>query len=131
MKSPILLVALVSAGHLFSAFAQTQIPPSFALPRTNANQNASGFKVRVVQADQAQVGFVALDASSARAEAQLVGELLDPATAQPYTNVVDRTTFNPDGTFDEANVIDYEQGGGATSGIPGIPGTTQSTDNIA
>ena len=131
MKSPILLVALVSAGHLFSAFAQTQIPPSFALPRTNANQNARGFKVRVVQADQAQVGFVALDASSARAEAQLVGELLDPATAQPYTNVVDRTNFNPDGTFDEANVIDYEQGGGATSGIPGIPGTTQSTDNIA
>jgi len=127
-----MLLMAMTTGLLTSVVAQTvEIPASFALPANSASLNAPGFKVRVVQADQAQVGFVALTASSARAEAQLAGVLLDPATGQPYRNVVDTTTFNQDGTYDEAGVIDYEQNGNATSGIPGIPGTTQSNDNIA
>lgn len=131
MKPLPLLLSLTTAAALGSAVAQTEVPASFALPSDAADPNAPGFQVRVVQADQAQVGFVALETTSARAEAQLAGLLTDPATGQPYRNVADTTSFKPDGTYDEPFVIDYEQAGGATSGIPGIPGTTQSTDSIA
>src|SRR5439155_15482180 len=77
---------------------------------------------------------------------------LDPNTTQPHTDLVDRSQtgfapgsgFNPDGTFTEAGVINYNQvaPGAAEFGvfrapdypdkpIPGIPGTTFSDDNIA
>src|SRR2546421_3978909 len=84
---------------------------------------------------------------------QLNDGFIDPNTNQPYPDVIDRSQtgfdpgsgFNPDGTFTEGGVINYNQdanGLGAEMGvfmaptfpdkpIPGIPGTTLSTDNIA
>src|SRR5689334_15473886 len=112
MKSIFLLILAATVGLGSDAFAQTvALPASFAWPRTDANPNAPGFKVRVVQADSAQVGFVALEASSARAEAQLAGVLLDPSSRQPFADVSDKSKFNPDGTYDEPAVIDYDQAG--------------------
>src|SRR5262245_11893583 len=109
MKSNMLLIFTAAVGFGLSAGAQTlQIPAGFAWPRTAAKTNAPGFKVRVVQADAGQVGFVRLEASSARAEAQLAGVLLDPATRQPFADVSDKSKFNADGTYDEPAVIDYE-----------------------
>lgn len=132
MKTHCILLVWAAAHAATGALAQTvQIPAEFALPRSVADEAAPGFKVRVVQADAAQVGFVRLEASSARAEAQLAGALLDPATGQPYADVADKSAFNADGTYDESGVIDYEQNGGATTFVPGIPGTTLSLDDFA
>lgn len=108
-----------------------QLPANIALPPNVADQNAPGFKVRVVQAASSQVGFVALPASSARAEAQLAGALLDPATRQPYADVSDKTGFNADGSYDEPGVIDYDQAGNTTAFIPGLPEGEVDPDNLA
>ncbi|PYM11620.1 MAG: hypothetical protein DME18_13570, partial [Verrucomicrobia bacterium] len=91
----------------------------------------SGFKVRVHQLGSAAAGGNTFQ----RAEDQLAGKL--------GPNVADLTSppANPDGTFDR-QLINMEQDGleaglfNATEGhadetIPGIPGTTDSTDNIA
>ena len=132
MKPNLSLTILALATFVTPTVAQTvAIPASFALPLNSANTSTPGFEVRVVQADAAQVGWSALPATSVRAEAQLSGVLLEPVTGRPYTNVVDTTLFNPDGSYTEVGVIDYDQGAAATSGIPGIPGTTQSDDNLA
>lgn len=113
------------------AEAPVEIPASFAWPLNTANQSAPGFKVRVVQADPGEVGFFTLPASSARAEAQLAGALINPATRQPYADVADRSQFNPDGTYDEPAVIDYEETGNATALVPGIPEDAPSKDSYA
>ncbi|MFO1501059.1 MAG: hypothetical protein U1G07_22160 [Verrucomicrobiota bacterium] len=132
MKRLNLLVLLLAASPVVAlAVEPVQIPPSFAWPRTAANQTAPGFKVRVVQADPAQVGFVRLVASSARAEAQLAGALLDPATRQPYADIANKTGFDADGTYPEAGVIDYDQAGAATALFPGIPDGAPSNDDFS
>lgn len=130
---PVSLLPILVAGSLATAFAEApvEIPASFAWPLNSADQNAPGFKIRVVQADSAEVGFVALEASSARAEAQLAGALINPATRQPYSDVADKSQFNPDGTYDEAAVIDYDELGNTTALVPGIPDTAENKDSYA
>ncbi|MHC1765143.1 MAG: hypothetical protein AB9869_12725 [Verrucomicrobiia bacterium] len=127
------LLSIVLAGCIARTYAEApvEIPASFAWPLNSANQNAPGFKVRVAQADPGEVGFFTLPASSARAEAQLDGALVNPATRQPYSDVADKTQFNPDGTYDEAAVIDYEETGNATALVPGIPDDAASKDSYA
>lgn len=130
----VIILATLSAAVGFASdlAAQTvQLPATFAWPRTAANASAPGFKVRLVQANSDQVGFVRLEASSARAEAQLAGLWLDPATQQPYADVSDKSKFNADGSYDEPNVLDYEQAGNATALFPGIPEGAPSTDDFA
>jgi hypothetical protein len=126
----LLLPGLALLAGLITASAQIAVPASFAHPKDQANTAKKGFRVRVVQANQ---GSGTLNNSVARAEAQLAGTLIDPATSQPYLNEADPALFGPDGYYNETAVIDYERGGGSTSGltIPGIPGTGGHTDNIA
>lgn len=135
MKPRTLLFSLcvAASGLWLGALAQpvVEIPAAYAWPVNAGNAQAPGFKVRVVQADAAQVGYFNLPASSARAEAQLAGVLTSPATGELLGDVANKTGYNADGTYDEANVIDYEQGGGASGPFPGIPGTTDNTDNFA
>ena len=110
------------------------IPASMAVPVDQVNTNAPGFRVRVVQATALGGG---LENSIARAEAQLAGTLIDPATGEPY---LDEALFgsNAEGSHDEPSTINYNQAEGGTAGnfgldrgIPGIPGSGGHTDNIA
>jgi hypothetical protein len=111
------------------------IPEADAYPIGSADTSAPGFKVRVVQAAATPV----LPNSQARAEAQLAGLLINPATGQPYDNEAVPGP-NADSTYNDADVINYEQDAGAAGSqgnfqpdeaMPGIPGTTGHTDNIA
>lgn len=131
MKTIHLLIVLLAVGLAHSLAQTVEIPASFAWPINSADQAAPGFKVRVAQASPDEVGFVRLEASSARAEAQLAGVLMNPSTRQPYADIAGRTGFNADGTFDEPAVIDYEQEGNATSYVPGVPAGAPSTDDFA
>jgi hypothetical protein len=134
MKARFLPLSLtILCNFMLNALAQpvVELPAQFAWPANSGNPQALGFKVRVAQADAALVGYFPLPASSARAEAQLAGVVTAPSTGQLLGDVSDKTAFNADGTYDESNVIDYEQGGGASGLFPGIPGTTASTDNFS
>src|SRR6185503_17711294 len=105
-----------------------------AYPISAADTSAPGFKARVVQAN---TGSGTLANTSARAESQLAGTLVDPATGQPYVNEATTTGAGADGFFTDADVINWNQdalGVGAEIGnfrgpanpdepIPGIPGT--------
>jgi len=109
----------------------TTIPANFARPVDAVDTSAPGFKVRTVQATSTG-GTLAT--TIARAEAQLAGTLVDPATSKPYVNIANASIFGADGYYNEASVIDYEQGGASSFGltIPGIPGTVEEQlDNIA
>lgn len=108
--------------------AQTAVPASFAHPKSELDTSAPGFLVRVVQANTAS-GELAN--STQRAEEQLAGFLIDPATGQPYANDADFSgvTLNPDGTYSETVAIDY--GGGGAFTFPGIPGANGNISNIA
>lgn len=114
-----------------------------AYPISAADATAPGFKARVVQANTLSGTLVN---SAARAEAQLAGTLVDPATGTPYTNDANTTGAGPDGFFIDADVINWSedaQGFGNEQGnfrdpvapdefIPGIPGVDGiNTDNIA
>lgn len=132
MKTVLIAIASLTLGLAPSITAQTvEIPASFAWPRSDAKPDAPGFKVRVAQADIAEVGFVRLEASSARAEAQLAGLLINPSTRQPYADVSDKSAYSADGTYSEPATIDYEQAGGATALFPGIPESATSKDDFS
>jgi len=133
--------ALTLLGFVAGVAAQAQtpvaLPAEWAYPLSAKPADGRGFQVRV---HQATTGGGTLPTTGARAEAQLAGLLPDPATGQPYENLIDTVTytFNADGSYTEPAVIDYEQGGSSVSGgastggyIPGIPGTESGTDNIA
>ena len=121
------LLALALAAST-AAWAQTPIPASFAHPRSSVNTATRGFAVHVAQAAQ---GSGTLANSSARAEAQLAGTLINPATGVPFANVADTSAFDPDGSYHEPTAIDYEKGGGASGPFPGIDPAGGNTDNIA
>lgn len=131
MKSHVVLIVTLAASVQAGLAAPLELPASWAYPVSAANPNAPGFKVRIAQADPVQVGFVRLEAASARAEAQLAGALIDPNTRQPFPDVSDKSGFNPDGTYDEAVFIDYEEAGNATALIPGIPDGAVGDDDFA
>lgn len=101
--------------------AQTVIPESVALPSSAVDKAKPGFSVRVFQATGAE-----LPNTLARAEDQIAGFLINPATGQPFENIADLSSFNADGTYDEAATISY-----SAAFFPGIPGTEFTTINIA
>jgi hypothetical protein len=103
------------------AQAQTIIPESVALPASALDTTKPGFLVRVVQATGP-----ALATTIARAEDQLAGFLINPATGQPFANIIDPFGFNADGTYDEAFFVSY-----SSQFFPGIPGTEGTVLNIA
>ena len=132
-------LALLGLATCATSLAQTPyaIPAEWAYPASAKPADGRGFQVRV---HQATTSGGTLATTSARAEGQLSGLLLDPVTSLPYPNLIDTTTytFNADGSYTEPAVIDYEQGGSSITGtsstggyIPGIPGTESGTDNIA
>jgi len=116
---------------------------STAYPLAAADTSAPGFRARVVEANTAS-GTLAN--SSARAEDQLAGRLIDAATGQPFANEATTTGTDANGYFTDPDVINWSQdanGVGAEIGnfrapaspdepIPGIPGTDGiNNDNIA
>ncbi len=126
--------ALAAAlGGLSQIQAQTVIavPPEFALPANSVVAAEPGFRVKVSQVNN---GSGTLANTIARAEEQLAGKLIDPATGQPYVNDADTATyaFGADGYYNEPATIAYEQSGGGLNGfIPGVPGVNFLNDNIA
>lgn len=121
-------ISLLFAGY---SWGQTAIPASFAHPVNQADTTAPGFLIKTVQADSGST----LDTTLVRAESQLAGLLIDPATALPYPNVADLSSFGADGYYSESLVVDYNQNGASPSGLgfPGIPGTgaSNNTDNFS
>ncbi len=123
---------LTYAGKTFTYAFQVAtapvIPASAAVPAGSVDTTTSGFKVRVHQLDATPS-----TSDATRAERQLAGEL--------GPNVADLSTANADGTFDK-EMINMDQDGldagdfNSTQGhpddlIPGIPGSTGLSDNIA
>ena len=121
--TPGALLALAGLAALapMLAEAQTAIPESYALPSTALDTTKPGFIVRVSQVTGSQ-----LENTIARAENQLAGYLINPATGLAFTNIADLSLFNADGTYDEAATISY-----SSSLFPGIPGLENTTINIA
>lgn len=115
-----LLLVAASIG-LTLAQAQTVIPESAALPSSALDKTKPGFVVRVFQATGSQ-----LENTIARAENQIAGLLINPATGQPFENIADLTGFNADGTFNEEATLSYD-----SAYFPGIPGQEGTTINIA
>lgn len=114
------LLGMATLG-LSLAQAQIAIPASVALPVSALDTAKPGFAVRVFQATGAE-----LPNTLARAEDQIAGLLVNPATGQPYENIADLSLFNADGTYDEELTLSYDG-----SWFPGIPGTEGTTINIA
>src|SRR6185369_9079587 len=110
-------------AYAFTVVNATIIPASAAALAGSVNTNNSGFRLRVHQTHEAQS-----IASAQRAEQQLAGLL--------GANIADLRGANPDGTFD-AEVINFNESGVGVGDIlgdvnfPGIPGTEQTSDNIA
>src|SRR5439155_8610071 len=126
------------------------LTPSLKVPASSIDTNKPGFTLKLRQMGVARPGGGNVDS----VRRQLNDEYIDPGTGMPYADLIDRSQtgfqppgsgFNPDGTFTEAGFINYNQdanGVGAEAGvfvapdfpdkpIPGIPGTTLDTDNIA
>jgi hypothetical protein len=126
------------------------ILPNLKLPASSIDRNKPGFTIKLRQMEVARPGGNLIQT----VRTQLSDGFIDPNTSQPYPDLVDRsqTGFQPpgsgfqlDGTFTELGIINYNQdanGVGAEMGafvapdfpdkpIPGIPGTSSSTDNIA
>lgn len=131
-KMHVMVMAAVAATLSAQAADPVAIPASYAQPASALDTSAPGFRVRTVQASNAN-GTV--ENSVARAESQLAGTLVNATTSQLYTNIVDLSVFGADGYYNETSVIDYDKAGGSGSGlyIPGVPGTIEpeNTDNIA
>ncbi|MES2468479.1 MAG: hypothetical protein V4675_14325 [Verrucomicrobiota bacterium] len=122
--------ACLILAYAGSAAAQTTvIPASFAHPVNQADTTSPGFRIRTVQAETSGT----LDTTLVRAESQLAGLLINPATTQPFPNIANPDGFGPDGYYSESVVVDYNQTGGSPSGLgfPGIPGTLGGNDNFS
>ncbi|MCL4180431.1 MAG: hypothetical protein KJ072_22125 [Verrucomicrobia bacterium] len=133
MRYPSKLYCIVARGLASVAIlgavwaqAQTTIPESVALPSSALDTTKPGFVVRVFQATGP-----ALASSIARAEDQIAGFLINPATGQPFENIANPALFNADGTYDEFDFISYGVPPAADYPFPGIPGTDNTVLNIA
>lgn len=124
---------LATAEFEFTVEPFVEVPASFALPAGVVDTTQTGFNVRTVQA-RVDAG---LAPTLARAEAQLAGTLMDPSTGLPFLNEAVPGN-NPDGTFGESGVINFEKDGNPGGNfleneqqIPGIPGSGGHTVNAA
>lgn len=122
----------IQYGFVVEQYAR--IPSSAAVPRTSVVLTNAGFRIRTVQA-RANAGLASI---IARAEAQLAGTLIDPATGRPFENEARANPSSSDGTYEEPETINFEQEGSPignfTDGekrIPGIPGRGGHNDGIA
>jgi hypothetical protein len=113
----------------FSVADVLVVPAAYAVAPGTVNTTLGGFKLRVHQLETAAPGGNTAD----RVQRQLAGEFGE--------NIADLTFANADGTFDRdvvnfdqdglsAGLLNWETGQGDEL-IPGIPGWTASTDNIA
>ena len=118
------LAALTVAGA-GTAWSQTALPPSFALPKSAADATAPGFIVRVAKAT-ATAGQ--LPNNNTRTELQLAGTLINPVTKLPYENIVDPSGLNADGTYFETSIISYNKTGSPTQ-FPGLPSVVPDEEN--
>ncbi|PYM10023.1 MAG: hypothetical protein DME18_17025 [Verrucomicrobia bacterium] len=127
------------------------LPPVFKVLPGTVDLNRKGFLLKLRQMEVARPGGGNVDS----VRRQLDDLYIDPNTLLPYADLIDRTQtgfepgsgFNPDGTFTEAGVINYNQDGEsaisvgnftdangfADEPIPGIHSTANGgfTDNIA
>jgi hypothetical protein len=114
------------------------IPAAAALPASAVDTTQRGFLFRVNQIDSGTYGFLA--ANNAHAEAQLAGQLIDPASGKPYPNTAPAGT-QPDGSYIVNGVLNFsfdltaEQGAFSTANghpdtaFPGVTGA--NSDNLA
>src|SRR5206468_5631092 len=122
----------------FFVLPYSPLPASFAVASGSVDTTKPGFKIRTAQTD----GTGSLPQNSiARAEAALAGTLIDPATGKPYPNNATPGP-NPDGSYDETGVINYEILGDTSANgnfnapnfpdslFPGLPGSG-TDDNTA
>ena len=123
----------------FSVLPYSPIPTNFLAAPGTVDTTKPGFKIRTAQT----AGFGNLPQNSiARAEAALAGTLIDPATGSPYPNEAIPGP-NPDGSYDEPGVINYDKLGDASANgdfnqpsfpdalFPGLPGSGGGDDNTA
>jgi hypothetical protein len=105
------------------------IPASFAHAKSAADTSAPGFAIRVAQASNTAG---APPNSSARAESQLAGFLINPTTGLPYDNIADLSAFNADGVYNEPGIISYNKTGTPLP-FPGTPSLIEpdNGDNLA
>jgi hypothetical protein len=118
----------------------TMVPATAAVPENLVNKNISGFTAYVTQAT---TNNGTLPNSTARAEQQIRGLLINPATGQPYQNIinggptftVNYINWNQDAGLgtDIGNFRDISDPPRPDDAIPGVPGTIEpdNTDNIA
>jgi len=114
------------------------LPASLGRPISGGSDSDAGFKVKVVQA-RSDAGLANL---TARAEDQLAGTLIDPATSLPFGNEA-LPGPGPNGTYILPGIINWNQDAGIAdignfiapaypdAAIPGIPGSGGHSDNIA
>lgn len=124
-----------SVNSEFTVENYPTLPAGLARPAGSVDLNSSGFSGFV---HQAALPSGNLPNSTARAEAQLRGLLIDPDTGKAYVNHA-----TGGGNFTDENVINWSQDAPAEIGnfrssngkedepIPGIPGDGGSNDNIA
>ncbi|MDA1274913.1 MAG: Ig-like domain-containing protein [Verrucomicrobia bacterium] len=146
--SIVLLGTLLWNSH--SVQGQNIIPPSFKMPAGSVDTTKPGFAISIHQMEAARPSGNSLPDPVRQAR----GELIDSATGLPVENLVDtlypeeaskwvpNSSFTAPRIFNEGGVINYNQDTrndpAATIGrfqadkpIPGIPGITSGTDNIA
>jgi hypothetical protein len=129
----------------FTVAPYPTLPLAQRLPLDAIDTSAPGLLAKIVQAKNLATDGSALTLvnSTARAEDQLAGTLIDPDTQQPYANEALAGT-GPNGRYIVSNFVNWAQAPGidAEEGgfvaptypdqpVPGIPGTGAHTDNIA
>jgi hypothetical protein len=134
------LGAQIQLAREFTVPVFTILPPELAVDPATVDRTAPGFRARFHQMEAGRSNFLPAPLL------QLHGGLIDPATGQPYDNLIDTFLFGEfehweGDVFIEEGVINYNQdardnpeaGAGnfqPDKPIPGIPGFTMSTDNI-
>ncbi|MDO8631808.1 MAG: hypothetical protein Q7R41_15075, partial [Phycisphaerales bacterium] len=120
----------------FTVLGYVVLPPELASPIGSGNANERGFKIRIHQTDSGASAGGPLYNRNSRAEAQLRGQI-PTGDGSLLPNVASGEFFT------DADVINWNQDAPGAVGnfsvdngkedelIPGIPGTTSSTDNIA
>jgi len=140
------IAGLVYAGTtnywIFTVITNVSVASGTALPSNQADPNARGFHVKVVQSATARPGANGGN-NAASAEAQLAGTPANVAIAGPeadgsyiLTNIINWSSRRvPGQTGAEIGNFQPSMGGPADDPIPGLPGTgltgTTGRDNVA
>jgi hypothetical protein len=131
----LLIATFILADFCSQLQGTTTVDPSWIAPPGIYDTNQPGFSIRYVQA------IYDLPNTLDRTEAQLNGTLIDPVTDGPADNVAFPGP-NPDGSYDEPEVINYDISPASPDGhfntptypdlpFAAIPGINGSTDNFA